>query len=66
VSTHQADPFVSRIRRAQAGIDTAERELRSARDNGSAREIGRLEREVANRRAYLSELLTMARTKAGI
>jgi hypothetical protein len=61
VSTHRADHVVSRIRRAQAGITAAEQELNAARDQGSVREVGRLERELANRRAYLAELLATAR-----
>jgi hypothetical protein len=35
--------------------------LNAARDQGSVREVGRLERELANRRAYLAELLATAR-----
>jgi hypothetical protein len=66
VPTHQADQLVARIRRAQAGIDEAERELSAARDHGSVREVGRLARELANRRAYLAELLAMARHREGL
>ncbi len=64
VSTQQVDQFVSRIRRARAGIAAAEQELNAVRDHGSVREIGRLERELENRRTYLAELLTTARSLA--
>jgi hypothetical protein len=49
-------PFVLRIRRARAAITTAEQALITARDRGNAGEVGRLERDLESRRAYLDGL----------
>jgi hypothetical protein len=59
-----AEALRARIRRAEAGIAAAERELAAARGAGPAREVQRLERELANRRAYLAELVALLRGPA--
>jgi hypothetical protein len=55
---------VRRIRRARAGLAEAERELAAAREHLSHREVARPERELANRRAYLAELVALLRRSA--
>jgi hypothetical protein len=56
-----AEALRARIRRARAGIAEAELELAAAREQLSYREVQRLARALANRRAYLAELVALLR-----
>jgi hypothetical protein len=62
--TQVTDPLLARIRRAQAGIAATDRELSAACETPKLREISRLEHELANRRAYLAELVVQLRRPA--
>lgn len=61
---HAPHPLVLRIRRARMSLAAAEQELIAARDRNDVREISRIERELPNRRAYVAELLAMARSRS--
>jgi hypothetical protein len=62
--THRGDPIIPRISRAQASIAATERHLAAARERRGFRDVARLERELANLRAYLVDLVAVLRGPA--